>query len=193
MGLALARAQGVYPQSLGGAVLPRDIPNGAWVTVELTTVPSYTITVPACGTHFAVELQLQGDTAAAEVNVAIKLNGDTTTGDYHWQRLGAVNNLAAVGEGTSFDVLLTAAASAASGYYSTHSLLFPEYRNTTRQKVCVVSTVGEVVALSQRVFVAVHKRQTAGVGALTDAITSIQLVPSAGNLSGTLRYAALQR
>jgi hypothetical protein len=193
MPLALARAQGVYPQALGGAVLPRDIPNGAWVTVELTSVSSYTITVPACGTHFVVELQLLGDTVATEVNVAVKVNGDTTTGDYHWQRLGANNNVAANGEGTTFDALLVAAASAVSGYYSTHSLLFPEYRNSTRQKVCVISTVGELAALNQRIFVAAHKRQVAGVGTLIDPIQTIQLVPSAGNISGTVRWAALQR
>lgn len=164
----------------------------SWTTAEVSAVASYTITPPAYGTHLAVELQLRGDTVATETALAVKLNGDTTTGDYHWQRLGANNGAGAQTEGTTFDVALIAAASAVSDYYSSVLLYFPEFRNA-RQKVCVVTCVGELAALNQRIFLAVHKRQTAGVGALTDAITSIQLVPGAGNFSGTVRYAALSR
>lgn len=164
----------------------------SWTTTEISGVASHTITPPAYGTHLAVELQLRGDTAATEASLAVKLNGDNTTGDYHWQRLGSNNGAAAVGEGTTFDVALIAAAQAVSDYYSSLLLFFPEFRNA-RQKVCVVSGVGELAALNQRVYLAVHKRHTAGVGALTDAITSIALVPSAGNMSGTVRYAVMAR
>lgn len=164
----------------------------SWTTSEISAVASHTITPPAYGTHLAVELQLRGDTAATETGLAVKLNGDTTTGDYHWQRLGANNGAGAQTEGTTFDVALIAAASAVADHYSSVLLFFPEFRNA-RQKLCVVTCVGELAALNQRIFVAVHKRQTAGVGALTDAITSIALVPAAGNMSGTVRYAVMAR
>ncbi len=165
---------------------------GDWTSIEISAAASYTITPPVAGTHLAVELQLRGDTVATETGLAVKLNGDTTTGDYHWQRLGANNGAGAQTEGTTFDVALIAAASAVADHYSSVSLFFPEFRNA-RQKLCIVTCAGEHAALNQRIFVAVHKRQTAGVGALTDAITSIQLVPSAGNISGTIRYAVVAR
>lgn len=175
-----------------GRTVYRSRPNPSWATSELSGVASHTITLPSYGTHLAVELQLRGDTAATETTLAVKLNGDTTTGDYHWQRLGSNNGAATVTEGTTFDVAFIAAAQAVADYYSSLLLFFPEFRNA-RQKVCVVSGVGELAALNQRVYLAVHKRQTAGVGALTDAITSVQLVPGAGNMTGTVRYAVVSR
>lgn len=164
-----------------------------WTTQEISAAASHTITPPNYGVHLAIELQLRGDTAAAETNLSVKLNGDTTTGNYHWQRVGANNNAAAVGEGTNFDPTLIAAATAVADYYTSVFLFFPEFRNTTRQKTMILSMGGELAALNQRVMMAAFKRHTAGVGALVDPITSVQLVPGAGNFSGTVRYAVINR
>jgi hypothetical protein len=194
MALALAQARGVYPQSLGGAVLPRDIPNGCWQTAEVSAAASYTITTPTCGVHLAVEYQLRGSQAASESSLNMIINGDATTGNYHGQRLGAQDGVATVGEVTTFVITLIAASTAVSGYYSSGSLYFPEFRNSARQKVCLVSSVSELAALNQRLLLNVHKRQGAGItGTLIDPVSTVQLAPASGTFSGTIRWAAVLR
>lgn len=193
MGLALAKAQGVYPQSLGGYILPRDIPNGAWQTAEVSAVSTYTITAPTCGTHLAIEYQLRGSQVATEATLNFQINGDSTTGNYHGQRIGAQDGVAAPGEVTTFALTFISAANAVADYYSSGSLYFPEFRSA-RQKVCIVSSVSELAATNQRILLAVHKRQGAGVsGALIDKIATVQLGPASGTMTGTIRWAAVLR
>jgi hypothetical protein len=190
--LPLQTPTGVGPQSVTSAIFPRDIPAGAWRSVEIPASASYTITPMGSGTHFAIEVQLRSSTAATSDNLAVKVNGDTTTGDYHWQRVGAANNAASVVEGTTFDAALIAAGTSVAGYYSSVFFFFPEYRNTVRQKVCYVTGSVELAALNQTIYLTCVKRQTAGVGALTDALSSFQLA-SVGNIDGTVRWAEVQR
>lgn len=186
------RVQGVYPQSLGGLVFPRDLPRGAWKEETLSAAASITIAPYQAGSHFAIECQLRDSTAATSATLACKVNGDTTTGDYHWQDDGASNGAAAVTEATTFDIGLIPGANAVANYYSSVWFLFTEFRNSTRQKLWYVTGSVERVALDQQIYQRVGKRQTAGVGTLIDPITSIQLVGQ-GNLTGTVRYACILR
>lgn len=189
--LSLVRSSGCYPQSLQGACFPRDIVNGAFQRFDLVAAASKLLTLPTFGTHLLIEGQLESDTVATETTLDIKLNGDVT-GNHHWQRVGAQNGAATVGEGSTWSAGNISAASAVAGYRTSFSLFFPDYLGS-RQKVCIISGSGELAAGNQRIFLVALKRSAAGVGALTDPLSTIEIAGTAGNITGYLAMATILR
>ncbi len=163
-----------------------------WVTTVLTgTAASVTITPPTFGTHLELECSVRSDTTGVSVGSAgIYVNGDTTTGNYHTQWSSAVNGAAASAEATTRVFAQHPTADCVAGYFGSISIRFPFFRRTDRQKLWFAEWGHETAALNQTYGSGVSKRQTAGVGALTDAITSVQIFPAANNwdIGALFRY-----
>ena len=164
----------------GGAVF-RNNPGG-WVATTLTQVAaSQTLTIPDYGTHLEIECALRSDNAAATVNVAVTWNGDTTSGNYHWQRGGGSNNTAVSAEGTSSAVCVTSAGTGVTGAFSWLRIVFPWVRDTGKLRQCVVTSFNENADDNKTMHLTGYRRITAGSGALTDRVSTITFTPSAGN------------
>lgn len=160
------------------------------------TVASYTDSVPqpSWARHLYYELLVRGTVAATTVGLGMCWGAgtlDTTTGNYHNQRIGGTNNSITAAEATTYEVATIAAAQAVSGYYSTVFVLFPWYKYT-QNKQAMVQFAAERAALDQILALANTKRQGGSiVGAQTDAVQQVRYLAGAGG--GNLEILALRR
>lgn len=158
--------------------------NTGWISSTLTgTAASFTITPPTdYGTHLEIECSLRSDTTGATIGtVKLTVNGDTTAANYHTQWSSTTNGSANVPEATTQVMAQHPTADCVAGYFGWLNIKFPFFRTTDRQKMWIAEWGHETAALNQSYGGSSSKRQTAGVGALTDAITSIVISPQANN------------
>lgn len=161
----------------------------SWKEVSFGAAASYVDPVPqpSWATHLVYELLVRGDAVATTVSLLIGWGAssaalDTTTTNYHNQRVGASNGAASVPEAQTLDVATVAAGQAVTDYYSTVYVWFPFYKNA-RQKQALIMFSAERAALDQIVALANHKRQGGSVvGAQTDVVGATRWSMSSGNL-----------
>lgn len=171
----------------GGSIFRNNVVG--WTTTTLTgTAASFTITPPAEGTHLEIEISGRSDqTGAAIASARLQVNGDTTNGNYHTQWVAATNGSANVPEASSQTIGQHPTADSVAGFFGFIYIRFPFFRMTDRQKVWIAEWATETAAANASYGSSTNKRQTAGVGALTDAITSIVILPGANNwIAGTV-------
>jgi hypothetical protein len=137
---------------------------------------------PACGQHLIYEIQGRNDQLGSppEVNFRNFVNGDTTPGNYHFQRYVAKDAVAAATEATFAHGAQVVGDSATAGFRSSLFIIYPNFRNG-RQKVCHGIWSIDDGAASQIICHYVQKRQIAGVGSLLDPITSVRFDNALGN------------
>lgn len=165
-----------------------------WITTETGLVASVTIVPPDYGTHLEIEMSVRSDTTGATIGSArLSVNTDTTAGNYHTQFSSTTNGAANVVEASSLAFAQHPTADCATGYFGWINVKFPFFRRTDRQKMWIAEWAHETVATNQSYGGSSSKRQSAGVGALNDAITSIVISPAANNwVSGCIfRYRAI--
>lgn len=161
----------------------------SWLEVAPGTVASYTdiLPQPYWATHALYELLVRGTTAATTADLLLAWGAsagalDTTTTNYHNQRIGGSNGANSVPEQTLLNCAIVAAAQAVANYYSPVFVLFPFYKNT-KNKQAMIMFSAERAALDQIIGLVNHKRQGGSiVGAQTDAVVATRWTPSAGNL-----------
>lgn len=166
----------------------------AWNTITLTgTSAGQTITVPGTGTDLEIVCVLRGDTNAATVNLTVTWNGDTTSANYFGQRAGASGNAAIGPQNNTSVVTVMPALTAATSYFGWCRFFFPQFRNTAMARDMRYQASLESSSSNRAVHSGTFRRTTAGSGALTDAITSVVISPSAGNwIAGSVfRYRVL--
>lgn len=168
----------------------RGVPT-SWTTLQISAAdPIWLDTPPAFGTHLVYELQLRSAQAVTAANINVEVNADFTTTDYHFQRYLGLDGAAAATEGTQQNGGQIPGSSATANVFGTWFILFPWFRNTTRQKVWMGFFTFEEAATSQDVCFYCQKRVTAGVGTLIDPITSVRISHGSNFATdGTLRRA----
>lgn len=163
-----------------------------WSSFDVTAEP-FLDSPPQMGTHLIYEVQLRSSQAGTAINLQMMVNGDTTAGNYHFQRYLTLNGAAAGTEGTSAAGAQLPGSTAVANVYNSLFVIFPWFRNA-RQKTWLCAWSLEEAANAQDVCMHVQKRQGASVtGALTDPITIVQFSNALGNAAaGTIRRAVVQ-
>lgn len=160
------------------------------------TVASYTDSVPqpSWARHLLYEMLVRGTVAATTVGLGMAWGAgtlDTTTGNYHNQRIGGTNNSITALEATTYEVATIAASQAVANYYSTVWVVFPWYKHT-QNKQAMVMFAAERAALDQIVALANTKRQGGSiVGAESNAVQQVRFLAGAGG--GNLDILSLRR
>lgn len=157
-----------------------------WITNVLTgAAASVTINIPQVGIDFDLDLLLRGDTAATTTSVNATWATDTTSANYHYQRGGASVGAASTTSTSASNPLVIPAASGVASYFGWSGWNCPNFRNVLGSMVreFVIRASSEASGTQQTINVTVYRRITAGVGALTDAMSQLVLTPAAGNFA----------
>lgn len=156
--------------------------------VDFTSQPLVTDSaIPQFGLGVAYLFLMRCDNALGQTNAKFVWNGESVAADNHFQRLGAADGVNAPSEGTTPGAGIIAGGTAPAADFSPCFLWFPWAYRTDRQRVGWVFSQLESAANVQQVMAATTKRTAASSGAITDAISQLDVSPSAagGNLTGS--------
>lgn len=180
------RAIGYAPVEADWDTSIRDNLNvGAWVTVATTkltgTAAAITFSsITGTFAHLRVVAYLRGDAAVVSQLTNLRFNGDTAA-NYDRQSIAGAGASALSTESfaqTSAYVGDGPGASAPSNLFSIHEITIPHYANATNNKVGIVASgtkIGTSTGNISAYRTAIFWRSNA-------AITSITILPAAGNL-----------
>lgn len=153
-----------------------------WIKTTLTgTATSITLTIPDYGEDLEILFGGRGDTNAATVACSVTWNGDTTAANYFYQRAGASGGATVNTSANTAAISVMPALTAATDYFGTLRLFFPQFRNTSIVRDCRFDVIGESSASNRFVHIGSHRRTTAGSGTLKDRIATVNIAAGAGN------------
>jgi hypothetical protein len=148
---------------------------------------SISLTIPDTGKHLLIIASLRGTTAATAVNSLMRLNGDTGS-NYDNQRMNASGATPDAGEsfGDSGMNLSIPAASATASVFGGHVIFIPNYVVTTQNKVALIFGARKIGTASTNL----QTRMDVAFWRNSNAITSVTLLPTSGNLLADSRASA---
>lgn len=139
--------------------------------------------IPSGYSRLHIKGVLRGDVSATSEIVYAFLNTDTTVGNYHFQRISAVNGTAQAFEGAQPRTFIVPGATGVSNVYATVALTIEEYTGT---QLKVISSEFYSVRASGEVEVGIKSV----VSSITDVVNRIRIRTDnhpTDQLLGTLR------
>lgn len=158
----------IYDTTLGGAAASIDVTG-----------------IVAAYAHLMVTIYARGDTAATNVAVLMRLNGDTAA-NYDFQLLqgnAAAGSAAEVFAATAGSVALCPAATAGANLFNSAQVFIPHYAGSTNNKQYVSISGVKTATTTGTMFVHVY----GGSWRSNAAVNRITLLPNGGNFAAGTR------
>ncbi len=163
-----------------------------WIEESFTNVASYDLlAVPTEGTDLEIYIQVHGTGAVGGVWLELYWNGDYTATNYRNQITAGESGGASASQQNNASICTISGTTSAANPNNPSScwVVIPQFRSSLRKRLksewneIQRSSSSHILIGATTVF-----RETAGSGALSDAITAVRLVCPSTNITGLVRY-----